>query len=138
MPTIVYKIRYNRRRKDYLRLKVKRTVIGIGVYFASAFLLMHVGYKAIEGIAFGIVAGTAAGFVLVRPPRRSRTIPAHIKREVINRDLKGVEFDPKLHHIDHIVPYSLDGDHSPENLRVIPKVENLRRGARRPKLKELL
>jgi len=137
-PKLLYQFHFNRRRKNYLKFKWRRMTIALGVYFGSAALLIHAGYKPLEGIVFGLAAGTAAGFVVVREPRRRRTIPAHVKRAVIERDLKGGTYDAKIHHIDHIVPFSLDGDHSPENLRVIPKVENLRRGARKPRLKELL
>jgi hypothetical protein len=138
LPTIIYKVQFNRRRKDYLRFRAKRAGLAVGVYLATATILNNAGRTGLESIAVGLLAGISAGFVLVRPPHRSRTIPAHIKRAVIERDLKGVPFDAKLYHIDHIVPYSLDGDHSIKNLRVVPKVENLRRGARKPKLKELL
>lgn len=101
-------------------------------------MLMKLGYKPFESLAVGILLGIAGGFVLVRPPFRNRIIPAHVKRAVIERDLKGERFDSTIHHIDHIVPYSRDGDHSVANLRVISKTENLRRGARMPKWRELM
>ena len=59
-----------------------------------------------------------------------------MRRAVIARDLQGAPFNPKLHHLDHIVPFSKGGDHSVKNLRVLAKTENLRRGARMPKLKD--
>ena len=57
---------------------------------------------------------------------------------VIARDLKGERFDPNLHDVDHIVPFSKGGDHSEANLRVLSRSENRRRGAKMPKFRDLL
>jgi hypothetical protein len=68
---------------------------------------------------------------------RSRHIPAAVRRKVIARDLKGEPFDSSKHHIDHIVPFSRGGSHTADNLRVITKRDNLRKGKRRPKFREI-
>jgi 5-methylcytosine-specific restriction endonuclease McrA len=44
----------------------------------------------------------------------------------------------RKHHIDHIWPHSAGGSNTVDNLRVIPKKKNLRKGAKKPKLKDLL
>ena len=99
--------------------------------------LLLVGiYSQRDAIVFSILLGLSAAFIVVRPPKSDRRVPKRVRRDVIARDLKGVPFDPKLHHIDHIVPFSKGGDHSEENLRVMPKSDNLRRGARMPKFKD--
>jgi len=92
----------------------------------------------LESILFGALLGIAAGFVLVRAPERSRRIPSYVRRSVIARDLKGASFDPEIHHLDHIVPFSKGGDNSIRNLRVVPKTYNLRRGAKMPGVLDLL
>jgi hypothetical protein len=106
-------------------------------YVAGIMVAVKTGHSAEESIVFGLVLAIAAGFALVRPPERNRRIPSHVKRAVIARDLKGEKFDSTIHHIDHIVPFSKGGDNSVRNLRVLNKTENLRRGARMPKMRDL-
>jgi len=136
-PKLYYILQVGRRKKDNLRFRAHRVAVALGCYLGGFVVLTKLGYKPIEALAFGFVLGIAAGFYLVRPPVRTRVIPADVKRAVIARDLKGARFNPKIHHIDHIVPYSKGGDNSLSNLRVISKTENLRRGARMPKLRDL-
>jgi hypothetical protein len=69
--------------------------------------------------------------------RRSRHIPASEKRAVIARHRKKGNYDPKTHHIDHIQPFSKFGSHTADNLRVVPKEKNLKKGARLPRPWEL-
>ena len=61
-----------------------------------------------------------------------------MRAAVIARDLKGQPFDRRIHQIDHIVPVSRGGDNSIENLRVISRDRNLKKGARMPSLRDLL
>jgi len=74
--------------------------------------------------------------VFIKPKKRTRRIPSHIRRAVIARDLKGEPFDPRKHHIDHIKAWSQGGGHTMDNLRVINKTENLRKGKKNPKLRD--
>jgi hypothetical protein len=69
--------------------------------------------------------------------RRSRYIPKSIKRAVIARDLKGEEYDSSKHHIDHVWPFSKGGSNTSDNLRVVEKKRNLRKGAKRPRMREM-
>ena len=69
--------------------------------------------------------------------KRSRHIPKSARRAVIKRDLKGEKFDPQKHHIDHVWPFSKGGSHTTDNLRVIEKKENLQKGAKRPRMREM-
>jgi hypothetical protein len=137
-PKVFYVLQAGRRRKAHLRFRVRRATVCLSFYFGGFLLLMGLGYRPVECVAFAFVLGIAAGFFFVPRPNRSRVIPKHVRRAVIERDLKGVQFDSTIHHIDHIVPYSKGGDHSVANLRVIPKVENLRRGARPPELRDFI
>lgn len=80
------------------------------------------------------MAGLGFAWLFVKPPRRDRRIPKATRRQVIARDLtsKGLKWDSSRHHIDHVVPYSRGGDHSPKNLRVMEKEKNLRKGGKMP------
>ena len=68
---------------------------------------------------------------------KQKTITTNSKMDVIERDLKGEKFDPEKHHIDHVWPFSKGGSHTTDNLRVIEKKRNLRKGAKRPRMREM-
>jgi hypothetical protein len=86
-----------------------------------------------DGILFGVVA-----LVFIPQRKRSRYIPVKVKREIIARDLKGrEEYDPQRHHIDHKWAFSRGGGNTPDNLRVIERERNLRKGAKRPGVWEM-
>lgn len=86
-----------------------------------------------------MMAGSVALIFLGRlqSERRSRHIPKLVRRAVIKRDLKGEKFDSTKHHVDHVWPFSRGGSHTTDNLRVIEKKRNLRKGAKRPRLKDM-
>ena len=66
-------------------------------------------------------------------PRRSRYIARSEKRKVIERyERRGRRYDPKRHHIDHIVPYSRGGGSRADNLRVLDSEKNLAKSAKAP------
>jgi hypothetical protein len=135
-PKLYYILQVGRRKKDDLGFRTRRAAIALLCYVGGFLVLNKMGYRPLESLAFSFFFGIAIGFIFVKPPKRSRIIPAHIKRAVIERDLKGERFDSRLHHLDHIVLYSKGGDNSVRNLRVIPKTDNLRRGARMPRLRD--
>src|SRR5260370_41365108 len=68
--------------------------------------------------------------------KRSRYISKSTKRAVIERDLKGEQYDSQKHHIDHVWPFSKGGSHTTDNLRVIEKKKNLQKGAKRPLMRD--
>ena len=84
-----------------------------------------------------------AGFVALilfgrwQSQKRSRYIPKATRRAVIARDLKGEKFDAEKHHVDHVWPFSRGGSHTADNLRVIEKKKNLRKGAKRPRMRDM-
>jgi hypothetical protein len=81
-----------------------------------------------NGIFFGIIAAA----ILHRKRRRRRS--PKLRRQVIARDFKDREheYDPKKHHIDHKWAFSKGGGDTLDNLRVIDKTKNLRKGAKWP------
>jgi hypothetical protein len=69
--------------------------------------------------------------------RRSRHIPVSVRRAVVARDLKDTEYDPSKHHVDHVWPFARGGSHTTDNLRVIEKKKNLKKGAKRPRMRDM-
>jgi hypothetical protein len=131
-------VQIGRRKKQAVKYKVRRLTIGLCLYLGGAYVWVRLHHSTLEAIIFGFLLGLGGAFLFTRPPERNRRIPAHVKRAVIARDLKGAPFNPKLHHVHHVVPYSKGGDNSITNLKVIPKEENLRRGAKKPRLRDLM
>jgi hypothetical protein len=130
-------IQIGRRRTGLIKFRLKRLSVALLLYLGGAYVWANMGHPVLESIFVGFLLGVAGGFIFVRPPRQDRRIPPHVKRAVIARDLKGEPFDPKIHHIHHVVPFSKGGDNSITNLKVITKTENLRRGARMPRTRDL-
>jgi hypothetical protein len=85
-----------------------------------------------------VIAGFVAlvFFTKFQSRKRSRYISTSVKRVVIARDLKE-EYDSAKHHIDHVWPFSKGGSHTTDNLRVIEKKKNLKKGAKRPRMRDM-
>ena len=120
-----------------------RTILGnlviSGAVFLGVTIYLSRNYSG-TGQQDEILAGLAAlvfFFFLQKLRRRSRYIPRSVRQAVIARDLKGEEFDPQRHHIDHVWPYSKGGSNTADNLRVIAKSRNLRKRAKRPRIWEM-
>ena len=131
-----YWLQVARRKRQMLRFKARRILVYLATIMIGLALIPQYGYSIAEACLFSICLGATLAFSLIRPPSTNRRIPAKIRRQVIARDLKGERFDPNVHDIDHIVPFSKGGDHSLENLRVVHRTENRRRGAKMPTLKD--
>jgi hypothetical protein len=78
-------------------------------------------------------------FVRFQGAKRSRYIPKATKRAVIKRHMEetGEHYDSKKHHIDHRWPHARGGSNTVDNLRVIEKEKNLKKGAKRPGLRDM-
>jgi hypothetical protein len=137
-PYLFRAVQIGRRRKGLVKFRLKRLGISLSLYLGGTYVWASIGHPVWEAIIFGFLLGVAGGFFFVRPPRQDRRIPAHVKRAVIARDLKGEPFDPTVHHIHHVVPFSKGGDNSTTNLKALTKTENLRRGSRMPSTRDLL
>jgi hypothetical protein len=137
-PFAFYWIKVARRKRQELAFRLRRLAVAFALYFGVIGVLLNLAFSPLEALAFGFLSAIAGGLFFVRPPNRNRRIPSAVRRAVIERDLKGERFDPRIHHIDHIVPFSKGGDHSMENLRVLSRSRNLERGSRMPKLRDLL
>jgi hypothetical protein len=105
----------------------------IGFMLAAAFL-PRMGLKPQDAT---IAALVVAGVAVARMKPRGRYISAKVKRAVIARDLKGEKYNSKKHHIDHVWPHSRGGSNTEDNLRVISKKANLKKGAKKPSIGDL-
>ncbi len=136
VPLAYYWLQVARRKREVIRYMLRRVAVYVACILIGIAVIPSHGYSTQDAEIFSMFVGLSAAFILIRPPRTDRRIPGKVRRAVIARDLKGERFDPKLHDIDHIVPFSKGGDHSEENLRVISRSENRRRGAKMPKFRD--
>jgi hypothetical protein len=118
--------------KRFLRYLALAVLVFIGCRFILT--AMHVQSKSVALISF---VASVCVFVRRRSVKRSRHIPNSVKRAVIARDLKNQDYDSRKYHVDHVWPFSRGGSHTPDNLRVIEKKKNLKKGAKRPRMREM-
>jgi len=66
--------------------------------------------------------------------KRSRWIPTATRRKVIElfERKTGAKYDPRVHHIDHKVPFAKGGGHTLENLRVVDHRINRKKAGKMP------
>jgi 5-methylcytosine-specific restriction endonuclease McrA len=70
---------------------------------------------------------------------RSRKIPNHIRRAVLQEHIKRTgRFDSNAEEIDHIVPFIKGGGHTKDNLWVVPRTLNRAKGSKMPALEDWL
>jgi hypothetical protein len=123
------------RKGDWLLYKLKLMGAFVVLYGGGIVVLRAMGQPFSTVLLGSILLGLLAKLIIKKPD--SRYISKHVKRAVIERDLGDEEdYDPEVHHFDHIVPYSEGGDNSVKNLRLVSKRYNLRKGARRPRLRD--
>lgn len=119
------------RRRELITAKIRQLILAFGAFalvFVLAFQFTHDGVKA-------MLAGFLAEVILLvrAAPRRTRYIPRSERRKAIARyELSGKKYDPKRHHIDHIVPYARGGGSKADNLRVLDREKNLAKSAKPP------
>jgi uncharacterized membrane protein (UPF0136 family) len=94
------------------------------------------GYPGQTAEAIGVFC---AAITFGMYPKRSRHIPLDVRRQVItNYTSRGRKYDPKQDHIDHVVPFAKGGSHTLDNLRVVPRTKNLKKGSRMPSVSDWL
>ncbi len=113
----------------------KAALIGVFAFIAAQAILIAIGRTRNEAVVGSYIASAGA---MVLTPKRTRYVRSDIRKRVIGRDLKGMPYDARKHHIDHIWPHSRGGSNTTDNLRVIGKKENLRKGANKPRLTDWL
>jgi hypothetical protein len=133
----LYWLRALRLAREGARLFLRNLAFAILVFIGCQLVLaqMKVPNKNASALS-GFIALVVFGARRQRS-RRSRYIRKSVKRAVIARDLKNEQYDPAKHHIDHVWPFSRGGSHTADNLRVIAKKKNLKKGARRPRMRDM-
>jgi len=124
--------------REHLATRLKRVVLSLVVYGVAIAVCQSREFPPVQTVAISVIAAVLLPSWTIESPKRSRRVPAHIKSAVLQRDLRSEPYDPKRHHLDHIVPYSMGGDTSIENLRVLPKEANLKKRAKMPRVKDFL
>jgi len=132
----VYWLRALRLAREGARMLLNNVATALGAGLMTYVVLngAHEPRERSVGIAECVTLGS---FFMFQKKKRSRHIPKATRLAVIERDLKGEQFDRQKHQVDHIWPFSRGGSHTADNLRVVAKEANLRKGAKKPGLREM-
>lgn len=117
-------------RREAIRNALRGLAITSLVFMIALAYGNSAGWSRQESFIAAILAAlVVAGFVR----KRSRYIPRSERRKVIARyESTGQKFSPRIHEIDHIVPFSKGGSNIADNLRVVRRHENRSKGAKSP------
>ncbi len=105
-------------------------IIGASFYLTYRIAISKLQGNQSEALLIAVIAAVIANELFSK--KRTRHIPASERRKAIARFERetGEKYNPKKHEIDHIAPFSRGGNNIANNLRVIPKKENRKRGNR--------
>ena len=134
---LLYWLRALRLARDTVRPILFNVAVAIGIWFLGSAWVQSIP-NADPSLKLLPYIVALVFFVARSSIRRSRYIPADVRRRVIARDLKGRPFDSRIHHIDHIWPFYLGGSNTSDNLRVVERGHNLKKGRKRPRLKQMM
>jgi hypothetical protein len=119
------------RRREGIFHRLRRVLIVEACYLGVAALVIQASGQPAEGILAGLVAGLIADRFIAK---RSRHVRNSERRKAIRRfeSSTGTKYDRRRHDLHHDVAFSSGGSNTADNLRVLPRGENRRRGARAP------
>lgn len=119
------------RRRESIRYRLRALIVVEAVYVLVVFCLVQAGWPSPQAILCGALAGLAVG---AWQRQRTRYIPRAERRRAIARfEYKtGQRYNPRIHDLDHVVPFSRGGSNTAENLRVIGRRKNRAKGAESP------
>ena len=122
--------------REGAKLFLRSLTLAVFVFLGCRSVLSNIAFHDPKGPT--VIAAFVALCVFARKNRqRSRYISAAVRRAVVTRDLKGEPYDGRKHHLDHVWAFARWGSNSADNLRVVDKRKNLKKGAKRPRLWEM-
>ena len=117
------------RRREAIAHAARGVLIACLCAAAAYFILWKSGLSPAAAYITALVIG-----VLIRraDPRRSRYIPARVKRQAIATFEKktGETFNKRIHELDHVLPHSRGGGNAEDNIQVLTKKKNRSKGAK--------
>jgi hypothetical protein len=127
-------------RRHFLRWHARyfslRLVLTAVLTLIGLILAVSCGLRSwwLQYLALMLASVICSRFLPERRLRRSRHIPAAIRRAVIDRHERntGKQFDSATEELDHIFPFAEGGGHTHDNLRVVKKSLNRRKGKTQP------
>ena len=118
-----------RRRRDGIRHWFKGHVVAIAAYIGTIVLLVNNGVQSpFVVVVVAVLVGLGVERILVRP--RSRHIPAAERRRAVAAYERktGRKFNPKADELDHEIAFARLGSSTADNLRVVSRRANRRKG----------
>ena len=129
---VVYVVRCVYAAREGIRWTLLAILRGLAGYSFAAMVMVALRLPQEQIVLGGYLA---AAIFVATTKRRSRYIRKTVKRRVIAKHVaRGGTYDPDEHHIDHTFPFSRGGSNTEDNLRVIPRKKNLKKGAKLPSL----
>jgi hypothetical protein len=109
-----------------------RRLVAAGAFGVFAFwFASESGVRQDHSQVFGVL--TAVGMFAAFPKRRRRIRESDRRRAIARFELKtGKKFNPRRHELDHVIPFSRGGNSTADNLEVVEKARNRRKGSRAP------
>ena len=119
-------------RREHLIWYLKSYVTVYVASIAAMWTASQLNRPNIERVLWGVVVMLLVDRFI---EGRSRVIRKTDRRSVIEKweRTTGQKFNPRVHELDHVIPFAKGGDNTRYNLRVTTKKENRSKGKRSPR-----